>query len=366
MLGRFYQMDKNLKLLEQLRQAEIMLENERGLNLRQKQELREHQNLSPFASFSDESGGRDILEEPCDLRTVYQRDRDRILHCKAFRRLKHKTQVFLEPEGDHYRTRLTHTLEVAQNARTIARALRLNEDLTEAIALGHDLGHTPFGHAGERALNEACRDGFEHHKQSIRVVELLEKHGEGLNLTKEVRDGILNHQTSGKPSTLEGKIVRLSDKIAYINHDIDDAIRAKMFVEEDLPERFTGILGHSVRERLNNLIHDIIGNSFEKQEIIMSPHMEEAMQGLRTWMFNNVYKNEIPKAEEGKAQQLIEMLFRYYMDNPDKLPDEYRNFMEKQGVSKERAVCDYIAGMSDSYSIVKFEELFVPKAWKAI
>lgn len=336
------------------------------MNIRESTEQWEEAYLSPYASLSKNSRGRERMEDSCDIRTAYQRDRDRIIHCKAFRRLKHKTQVFLAPEGDHYRTRLTHTLEVSQIARTIAKSLRMNEDLTEAIALGHDLGHTPFGHSGEAVLNRICSQGFEHYKQSVRVVEFLEKDGMGLNLTWEVRDGILNHRTSGRPSTLEGGIVRLSDKIAYINHDIDDAIRAKMFVEEDLPERFTGILGHSVRERLNNLIHDIIGNSFGKQEIIMSPHMEEAMQGLRTWMFNNVYKNEIPKAEEGKAQQLIEMLFRYYMDNPDKLPDEYRNFMEKQGVSKERAVCDYIAGMSDSYSIVKFEELFVPKAWKAI
>lgn len=336
------------------------------MNIRESTEQWEEAYLSPYASLSKNSRGREQIEDPCDIRTAYQRDRDRIIHCKAFRRLKHKTQVFLAPEGDHYRTRLTHTLEVSQIARTIAKSLRMNEDLTEAIALGHDLGHTPFGHSGETVLNKICSEGFEHYKQSVRVVEFLEKDGKGLNLTWEVRDGILNHRTSGSPSTLEGGIVRLSDKIAYINHDIDDAIRAKMFVEEDLPECFTGVLGHSVRERLNNLIHDIIGNSFEKQKIIMSPHMEEAMKGLRIWMFNNVYKNEIPKAEEGKAQHLIEMLFQYYMDNPDKLPEEYRIFMEKQGVSKERAVCDYIAGMSDSYSIVKFEELFVPKAWKAI
>lgn len=336
------------------------------MNIRESTEQWEEAYLSPYASLSKNSRSREQIEDPCDIRTAYQRDRDRIIHCKAFRRLKHKTQVFLAPEGDHYRTRLTHTLEVSQIARTIAKSLRMNEDLTEAIALGHDLGHTPFGHSGETVLNKICSEGFEHYKQSVRVVEFLEKDGKGLNLTWEVRDGILNHRTSGSPSTLEGGIVRLSDKIAYINHDIDDAIRAKMFVEEDLPECFTGVLGHSVRERLNNLIHDIIGNSFEKQKIIMSPHMEEAMKGLRIWMFNNVYKNEIPKAEEGKAQHLIEMLFQYYMDNPDKLPEEYRIFMEKQGVSKERAVCDYIAGMSDSYSIVKFEELFVPKAWKAI
>jgi dGTPase len=336
------------------------------MNIRESTEQWEEAYLSPYASLSKNSRGRERIEDSCDIRTAYQRDRDRIIHCKAFRRLKHKTQVFLAPEGDHYRTRLTHTLEVSQIARTIAKSLRMNEDLTEAIALGHDLGHTPFGHSGETVLNKICSEGFEHYKQSVRVVEFLEKDGKGLNLTWEVKDGILNHRTSGNPSTLEGGIVRLSDKIAYINHDIDDAIRAKMFVEEDLPECYTGVLGHSVRERLNNLIHDIIGNSFGKQKIIMSPHMEEAMKGLRIWMFNNVYKNEIPKAEEGKAQHLIVMLFQYYMDNPDKLPEEYRNFMEIQGVSKERAVCDYIAGMSDSYSIVKFEELFVPKAWKAI
>lgn len=336
------------------------------MNIRESTEQWEEAYLSPYASFSKDSKGRERMEDSCDIRTAYQRDRDRIIHCKAFRRLKHKTQVFLAPEGDHYRTRLTHTLEVSQIARTIAKSLRMNEDLTEAIALGHDLGHTPFGHSGEAVLNRICSEGFEHYKQSVRVVEVLEKGGMGLNLTWEVRDGILNHRTSGHPSTLEGCIVRLSDKIAYINHDIDDAIRAKMFVEEDLPERFTGVLGHSVRERLNNLIHDIIGNSLGKQDIVMSPHMEEAMQGLRTWMFNNVYKNEIPKREEGKAQNLIVMLFQYYMDNPEKLPEEYRYFMENKGVNKERAVCDYIAGMSDSYAIDKFEELFVPKAWKAI
>ena len=336
------------------------------MNIRESTEQWEEAYLSPYASFSKDSRGRERVEDSCDIRTVYQRDRDRIIHCKAFRRLKHKTQVFLAPEGDHYRTRLTHTLEVSQIARTIAKSLRMNEDLTEAIALGHDLGHTPFGHSGEAVLNRICSEGFEHYKQSVRVVEVLEKGGMGLNLTWEVRDGILNHRTSGHPSTLEGCIVRLSDKIAYINHDIDDAIRAKMFVEEDLPERFTGVLGHSVRERLNNLIHDIIGNSYGKQDIVMSPHMEEAMQGLRTWMFNNVYKNEIPKREEGKAQNLIVMLFQYYMDNPEKLPEEYRYFMENRGVNKERAVCDYIAGMSDSYAIDKFESLFVPKAWKAI
>lgn len=336
------------------------------MNIRESTEQWEEAYLSPYASFSKNTRGREREEEPCDIRTAFQRDRDRIIHCKAFRRMKHKTQVFLSPEGDHYRTRLTHTLEVSQIARTIAKSLRMNEDLTEAIALGHDLGHTPFGHSGEAVLDKICTGGFAHYKQSVRVVEVLENEGQGLNLTWEVRDGIKNHRTSGHPSTLEGCIVRLSDKIAYINHDIDDAIRARMFVEEDLPACYTDILGHSVRERLNNLIHNIIHNSFEKPEIIMSPEMEKAMQGLRTWMFENVYKNEIPKAEEGKAQHLIVMLFNYYMEHTDKLPDEYLFLITERKESREKAVCDYIAGMSDSYAIDKFLELFVPKAWKAM
>lgn len=334
------------------------------MNIRESIESWEEGYLSPFASFSRNTEGRDREEPLCDIRPEYQRDRDRILHCKAFRRLKHKTQVFLAPEGDHYRTRLTHTLEVSQIARTIAKSLRMNEDLTEAIALGHDLGHTPFGHSGESILNHLCPDGFAHYKQSIRVVEILEKDGRGLNLTKEVRDGILNHRTSGHPSTLEGAIVRLSDKIAYINHDIDDAIRARMFVEEDLPSKYTKVLGHSVRARLNTMIHDIIGNSLDKPEITMSPGMEEAMRGLRTWLFENLYRSDIPKAEEGKAQQMIVMLYQYYLDNIEKLPAEYHYLMEKRHEKKERVVCDYIAGMSDSYAIDQFVELFVPKAWK--
>lgn len=336
------------------------------MNIRESVESWEEQYLSPYAALSKNTKGRDLPEELCDIRPEYQRDRDRILHCKAFRRLKHKTQVFLAPEGDHYRTRLTHTLEVAQIARTIAKALRMNEDLTEAIALGHDLGHTPFGHSGESILNEICEDGFAHYRQSVRVVEKLEKDGRGLNLTKEVRDGILNHRTSGHPSTLEGGIVRFSDKIAYINHDIDDAMRAKLFVEEDLPSEYTDILGHSVRERLNSMIHNIIENSLNKPEIIMSPEVEAAMQGLRSWMFTHVYRSEIPKAEEGKAQQLIVALYHYYLEYPEQLPIEYRSMMERGEDKKERIVCDYIAGMSDSYAIDQFEELFVPKAWKTI
>lgn len=336
------------------------------MTVRESLEQLEEQYLSPYASFSRSTLGRDRPEPLCDIRPEYQRDRDRILHCKSFRRLKHKTQVFLAPEGDHYRTRLTHTLEVSQIARTIAKSLRLNESLTEAIALGHDLGHTPFGHSGESVLNKICESGFSHYQQSVRVVEVLEKNGQGLNLTKEVRDGILNHRTSGHPSTLEGCIVRLSDKIAYINHDIDDAIRAKIFVEEDLPKEYTEVLGKSVRDRLNNMIHDIIEHSLDKPEIIMSPGMEEAMKGLRKWMFENVYSGGVAKAEEGKAQQLVQALYEYYMDHVDRLPQEYLRMMEQRNEGIDRVVCDYIAGMSDSYAIDKFEELFVPKAWKAL
>ena len=330
--------------------------------MRESLENLERETLSPYASLSAETRGRERKEPLCDIRPEYQRDRDRILHCKAFRRLKHKTQVFLAPEGDHYRTRLTHTLEVAQIARTIAKSLRLNESLTEAIAMGHDLGHTPFGHSGEYILNQICEDGFTHYEQSVRIVEILEKDGKGLNLTWEVKDGILNHRTAGRPSTLEGAIVRLSDKIAYINHDIDDAIRARMFVEEELPAGYTDVLGHSVRERLNRMIHNIIRNSMDKPQILMSTGMEEAMKGLRQWMFEHVYKNDIPKAEESKAQEMIARLYEYYMKHVDQLPMEYVLLMVN-GEKKSRVVCDYIAGMSDIYAIDQFEALFVPKRW---
>jgi deoxyguanosinetriphosphate triphosphohydrolase-like protein len=334
------------------------------MNIREQREQLESLMLSPYASFSAKTLGRDREEKLCDVRPEYQRDRDRILHSKAFRRMKHKTQVFLAPEGDHYRTRLTHTLEVSQIARTIARALRLNEDLTEAIALGHDLGHTAFGHAGEAALNEVCPLKFSHYEQSVRVVEFLEKNGKGLNLTKEVRDGILNHRTSGKPKTLEGAIVRLSDKIAYINHDIDDSIRAKMFKEEDLPEEFTSILGHSVRQRLDTLVHDVIISSANKPEISMSDTVYSTMMNLRKWMFKHVYLNETAKSEEGKAKDILKILYGYYMDNIGKLPVEYRYYIEELGEKKERVVCDYIAGMTDSYAVETFSEIFIPKQWK--
>jgi len=336
---------------------------EQSMNIREMLEKREHEILSPFAAFSDESMGRDREEAPCDIRPVYQRDRDRILHSKAFRRLKHKTQVFLAPEGDHYRTRLTHTLEVAQIARTIAKALLLNEDLTEAIALGHDLGHTPFGHAGERALDRICSLGFEHHLQSIRVVEFLENHGKGLNLSKEVRDGIKNHQTEGEPSTLEGKIVRLSDKIAYINHDIDDAIRGQIIREEDIPREYTDILGHNLGERLDNLIHDIVAGSRDKNDIVMSPEIEEAMLRLREYMFQSVYMNKKAKGQEEQAERLLEELFLYYKKHGQYLPEEFRLRVDQVGEPPERIICDYIAGMTDRYAIAKFKQIMIPSSW---
>jgi len=335
------------------------------MTIRESTEQWECAYLSPYAALSKDSRGRDIYEAPCDIRPVYQRDRDRILHCKSFRRLKHKTQVFLTPRGDHYRTRLTHTLEVSQNARTIAKALRLNEDLAEAIALGHDLGHTPFGHAGERVLNKLCSEGFAHYEQSIRVVEKLEKKGKGLNLTWEVRDGIRNHRTSGRPSTLEGKVVRLSDKIAYINHDIDDAIRGGILKEEDIPAGYREVLGFTTRERLNTLIHDIVEHSQGQPDICMSAEVEQAMRDLRSFMFESVYTNPRAKGEEVKAQNLLEGLFSYYMEHPEVMPEEYLDMMSTGRDSKEIVVCDYISGMTDQYAIYKFEEFYVPKAWNA-
>ncbi|MFQ9934137.1 MAG: deoxyguanosinetriphosphate triphosphohydrolase [Lachnospiraceae bacterium] len=334
------------------------------MNIREQTEKNEYIILSPYASHSRETKGRDKPEKQCDMRTDYQRDRDRILHSKSFRRLKHKTQVFLAPEGDHYRTRLTHTLEVSQIARSISKALRLNEDLTEAIALGHDLGHTPFGHAGERALNEVCKFGFTHYEQSVRIVEKLEKDGKGLNLTKEVRDGILNHRTKGMPSTLEGKVVRLSDKIAYINHDIDDAIRAGILKEDYIPKKYRDILGNSTKERLNTLIHDIVNNSMEKNDIIMSENIGTAMQELRSFMFKSVYINPAAKGQEYKAENMLKELYKYYLEHTDKLSEEYLYFINELGEPPERVVCDYIAGMSDQYSVMKFEEIFIPVFWK--
>lgn len=334
------------------------------MNIREKNEELEKLYLSPYASFSSETKGREREEYPCDLRTAYQRDRDRIIHSKAFRRLKHKTQVFLAPMGDHYRTRLTHTLEVSQIARTIAKSLQLNEDLTEAIALGHDLGHTPFGHAGERTLNELCSKGFKHYKQSIRIVEVLENEGKGLNLTWEVRDGIVNHRTTGNPSTLEGKIVRLSDKIAYINHDIDDAIRGKIICENDLPPEYTDVLGNSTKTRLDFLVHDIVKNSQGKNDIVMSKDVSKAMMGLRGYMFENVYTNPIAKNEETKAREMIILLYNHYLEHIEDMPHEFTYLIDECGEDKEQVVCDYIAGMSDQYSVAKFQQIFVPRSWK--
>lgn len=335
------------------------------MSIREELEKIEDMVLSPYAAHSSKSMGREKDEDKCPMRTEYQRDRDRIIHCKAFRRLKHKTQVFLAPEGDHYRTRLTHTLEVSQIARSISKALRLNEDLTEAIALGHDLGHTPFGHAGERALNRVCKYGFTHYEQSVRIVSILEKSGDGLNLTKEVIDGILNHRTSGKPSTLEGKVVRLADKIAYINHDIDDAIRAGILSESDIPVYYRDVLGTSTKMRLNTLISDIVDNSIDKDDIIMSEEIDKAMKGIREFMFGNVYINPIAKGQESKAEQMITSLYEHYLEHTDKLPGEFLYFINELHESPERVVCDYIAGMSDQYSVTKFEEEFVPTFWKS-
>lgn len=325
---------------------------------------REHIELSQYAAYSDQTKGRKIKEELCDVRTEYQRDRDRILHSKSFRRLKHKTQVFLSPEGDHYRTRLTHTLEVSQIARTIAKGLFLNEDLTEAIALGHDLGHTPFGHAGERALDSVCPYGFSHQEQSIRVVELLEKDGRGLNLTEEVRDGIRNHQTAGNPATLEGKIVRLSDKIAYTNHDIDDALRAGIIKESQIPRELCNILGHTMTERLNTLIHDAIKNNFGKDDIALSTHMHEALYGLRSFLFQEVYTKSVAKGQEEKAMELVIQLYHYYRKNFEQLPAEYVALVKQWGEHMERVVCDYVAGMTDNYAIRTYTQCFIPTVWR--
>lgn len=337
------------------------------MTVREEIEEREKKFLSPRAALSVNSKGREVWEEPCDIRPVFQRDRDRILHCKSFRRMKHKTQVFLSPQGDHYRTRLTHTLEVSQTARTIAKALCLNEDLTEAIALGHDLGHTPFGHCGEKTLDrkmqESCGLRFRHNEQSVRIVELLEDDGKGLNLTWEVRDGIRNHQMSGMPATMEGRVVRLSDKIAYIHHDMDDAIRAHVLAEEDVPMEYREILGMSSHDRLSNMIHDVIANSMDSDDIRMSPDVERAMKGMRRFMYENVYINPEAKGEEGKATRMLELLFDHYVKNTDELPEQYRR-MIAGGEVPERAVCDYIAGMTDQYAVAKFESLYVPKSWQ--
>jgi len=330
------------------------------MNIREQREMLESKTLSPLAQLSSKSRGRIYPEEKCQIRTDFQRDRDRIIYSKAFRRLKHKTQVFICPEGDHYRTRLTHTLEVSQIARTIARALRLNEDLTEAIALGHDLGHTPFGHSGESVLAEICPHGFKHNEQSLRVVDLLEKE-RGLNLTWEVRDGIKNHTGDELPSTLEGKVIRFADRIAYINHDIEDAIRAKVLDEKQLPAESIRVLGNNSRTRINNMIMNIIVESEKNGEIMMSPEFQEATDELRGFMFKNVYLDSAAKKDETKAQNIVKQLYEYIKENPEHLPDEYSRMLSKFDI--DRVVCDYVAGMTDRYAVKKFENIFIPDSW---
>lgn len=325
------------------------------MNIRIRKEAIEENTLSEFATRSKNSLGRYKNEEECDIRTCFERDRDRIIHTKAFRRLKHKTQVFISPEGDHFRTRITHTLEVSQIARTIAAALFLNEDLTEAIAIGHDLGHTPFGHIGEEALAD-IEEGFCHNEQSIRVVQEIEKDGAGLNLTKEVLDGILNHRGRCSPNTLEGKIVQISDKIAYINHDIDDAIRAGILKNEQLPKKCTDILGDSPRKRINFLIRNIIKNSANKNDIVMDNDIRTAMYELRAFMFKNVYKSEVLTKDRKPYEEVVKKIYLYYFNNFEKIPKEFSQIKNEKN-SKKRIICDYIAGMTDRYAMNIYKQI---------
>ncbi len=327
--------------------------------IRERIEQIEKDTLSQFATLSCNSKGRNHDEPNCDIRTAFQRDRDRVIHCAAFRRLKHKTQVFLSPEGDHYRTRLTHTLEVSQIARTIARSLRLNEDLTEAISLAHDLGHTPFGHAGERALNEMIDGGFRHFEQSVRVVNILEKGGKGLNLTQEVQNGILCHTRGERAFTLEGRIVEMADKIAYLNHDIDDAIKAGVLKETDIPKNLRDILGETHSTRINNMVNAVVNASGE--DIAMEEPIYSAYLELQKFLYAQVYTNPIAKAEEVKAEAMLKDLFKYYCDTPDALPELYKEIANKEGV--QRAVADYIAGMTDHFAIKVYQDIFIPKSW---
>ena len=330
------------------------------MTIREQNEQREHAVLEPWATFADSSAGRLRPMEPCPYRTCFQRDRDRIIHSKAFRRLGNKTQVFISPEGDHYRARLTHTLEVAQIARTIAVGLSLNEDLTEAIALGHDLGHTPFGHAGERALNSVTQGGFRHFEQSLRVVDVIEKEGRGLNLTYEVRDGILCHTRGKEADTLEGRVVKLADRIAYINHDIDDAERGGVLKEESLPPDVRRILGKSKSERINTLVLSAICNTTD--EVRLGDEIQGAFDVLHEFMFDRVYTNPVCKSEEGKAISMLKQLFAFFGERPEELPNEYISIAWREGT--ERAVCDYIAGMTDGYALKTFSKYFIPSSWQ--
>lgn len=329
------------------------------MNIREKFENKEAGFLSEKACLSAKTKGRIILEPKCDLRTDFQRDRDRIIHSNSFRRLKHKTQVFLSPEGDHYRTRLTHTLEVSQVARAIANGLLLNADLTEAIALGHDLGHTPFGHAGERALDKVVPGGFRHYDQSLRVVDKLEKGGKGLNLTYEVRDGIVCHTRGKEAFTLEGRIVKLADKIAYINHDIDDATRAGVMCEEDIPLEIRKALGFSKSDRINTMVRNVVENSVDT--IQFSADIQQPFDELHSFMFEKVYTNPVCKGEETKAMDVIIRLYDYLLEKPEKIPEAYKYIIEQEGV--HQAACDYIAGMSDRYLVSVYKNIFIPDSW---
>ena len=333
------------------------------MTVREELERQEHRRLNPLAAFADKSKGRPRFEPDReeDVRTCYQRDIDRIVHSKAFRRLMHKTQVFLQPEGDHYRTRMTHTLEVARIASTITRALGLNEDLAEAIAMGHDLGHTPFGHAGEVALSKCLGKPFRHNEQSLRVVDVLEKDGLGLNLTHEVRLGILGHTGDYVPETLEGQIVRRSDQIAYVNHDIDDAIRAGVLSNDRIPRAISDVLGHDHSTRINTLVTDAILTSREAGAICLSPNVDKALKDLRSFMFENVYRNPVAKGEETKAKDMLGRMFEYYFTHPEALPEDFHPQLSFEGL--ERTVCDYIAGMTDNYAVDKFTEIFIPAGW---
>ena len=334
------------------------------MTLREELEKQEYVHLSPKAAFADRSRGRNLPEQTGDedVRTAYQRDTDRIVHCKSFRRLMHKTQVFLRPEGDHYRTRMTHTLEVARIARTVARALNLNEDLTEAIAMGHDLGHTPFGHAGEAALSQCLGSTFSHNEQSLRVVDILENNGVGLNLTYEVRMGILGHTGAHIPETLEGQIVRLSDRIAYVNHDIDDAAREGILEAAQIPASISAALGDNHRQRINTLVCDMIVSSKDAPKILLSGPVDNALLQLREFLFERVYRNPVAKGEESKAKDMLRRLFDYYYNHPEALPEDFQPQLTFDGM--ERTVCDYIAGMTDNYAVDKFHQLFTPMGWQ--
>ena len=334
------------------------------MTIREELEALEHSQLDRRSAFADETKGRLRPEEPRaeDVRTVYQRDTDKIVHCKAFRRLMHKTQVFLRPEGDHYRTRMTHTLEVARIARTVTKALNLNEDLAEAVAMGHDLGHTPFGHAGEIALTDAMGQPFRHNEQSLRVVDILENNGEGLNLTYEVRMGILGHTGDRLPETMEGQIVRWADRFAYVNHDVDDAIRAGILAREDLPKTVLKTLGDTHSGRINSLVCDMILTSREADKITLSAPVEKALNELREFLFERVYRNPVAKGEEAKAKDMLKRMYEYYYNHPEALPEDFQPQMSIEGMG--RTVCDYIAGMTDNYAVSKFTELFIPMGWQ--